>query len=325
MTSTTVILAALSALAAVAYAPMPNMMSGGMYPPMMPMAHMHGRHKERQYLTCQINFRSTKNPAVILNSIAVTIKERAPDASSMMGGMMGKQSANHGPGLEATIGVFSSTGGAIKVAVTETARPQEGCKAEDFGHFLRPKNSMSGSMMSPMMGGKMMYPAMGGMMGMGYKSSSYKSSSYSPFGMHKTMGSSNYPTMGGMGMMGGYPMMGGMGMMGGMMPMMHHTHHEMDHEGVLASHTLAPGVKASINIDRLRGFTSLKELAGRGIVVCPKEKVDQDGHEAECEGMILSCCALHYSKDEVMLGGGSGTNGGGPGPAMAMSYRKISK
>jgi len=149
----------------------------------------------------------------------------------------------------------------------------------------------------------MMYPAMGGMMGgmmgMGYKSSSYKSSSYSPFGMHKTMGSSAMPTMGGVGMMGGYPMMGGMGMMG--MPMMHHHHHEQDPAGVIASKTLAPGVKAAISIDHIQGFNSLSELAGRGLVVCPKDKVDQDGFDAECEGGILSCCALHYDKKEVTM------------------------
>ena len=303
MTSHSVLLP-LAALAAAVVAPMPSMMTG-MYPPMMPMGHVHGHHEapRRQMLTCQLNFRSNTNPGTILNSIAVTIKERAPDASSLMtsmlGGSYGKvKPGMHGAGLSASIGIFSSTGGAVKVALTEAARPQDGCKADDFGHFLRSKSSMKG-MMSPMMGG-MMYPAMGGMMGMGYKSTSYKSSSYSPFGMHKSVGSSAYPTLGGYGgVMGGYPMMGGM-MMG--YPMMHHTH-DADPEAVLASHTLAPGVKASINIDRVRGFNSLAELAGRGIVVCPKDKVDVDGYQGECEGGILSCCALHYDREEVVLGG----------------------
>merc|ERR1712121_230523 len=114
----------------------------------------------------------------------------------------------------------------------------------------------------------------------GFGSTSIKSSSHGPFGSsgfrkHSSgfgmgggfpmgsgfgMGSSGFGMGGGFGM--GSPMMSGLGL--------HGLHRESGPAaGSLATTDLAPGIKASIVIDELKGFESLDELAGRGVVVCP--------------------------------------------------------
>ena len=35
------------------------------------------------------------------------------------------------------------------------------------------------------------------------------------------------------------------------------------------------GVKATFNVQRVGGFTSLAELAGHGVAVCPSENVEE--------------------------------------------------
>jgi len=161
------------------------------------------------------------------------------------------------------------------------------------------------------MGGMGMRYGMGyGLPGSSFGSSSVKHQSMSPFGSSNVMKSTNYGGGYGMGGYGMSPMMMGMGMgnpmmMGkmGMMGGVPHTHEE-DPEGIIASADCAPGIKASIHLDKLKGFNSLKQLAGRGVIICPSDNIEHDfDDQAKCTGGILACCALHYSKDDVKLGG----------------------
>lgn len=328
----------------------PGMMPG-MFPPMgaprrPPMMEMDDNEGFGRILTCQLNFRDAYDPSKILNSIAINIKEKPQNIaeSLKMSSLM-----NHGedkPGLEANIGVFSTTGGRVTIAITETARPQDGCEATSFGDFIKAKKPRSQGMggMGGYSGGYSkgfgmgsMGMGMGGMgMGMGmpgFGSTSIKSSSHGPFGSsgfrkHSSgfgmgggygMGGS-YAMKGSYGMGGGFPMGSGFGMgssgfgMGGGFgmgsPMMsglglHGLHRESgEAAGSLATTDLAPGIKASIVIDKLKGFESLDELAGRGVVVCPAENIDHDFDDnSRCDGGILACCALHYDTQEVVLGG----------------------
>merc|ERR1712033_21725 len=115
---------------------------------MMPMKHMgfmpHAHEEEPgKILNCQLTFRDVANPSVITNSISVNIKEKESEYGNMHSGMgpmghmgmamMKNTGSQDGPGLEAKIGIFSTTGGEVTIAFTETARPQDGCVAEDFG------------------------------------------------------------------------------------------------------------------------------------------------------------------------------------------------
>jgi len=68
--------------------------------------------------------------------------------------------------------------------------------------------------------------------------------------------------------------------------------------------------KASIYIDRLYGFKSLSELAGRGVVLCPKAQVTSDGHgHYECAladpattgELAPVCCSLEYADEEQFI------------------------
>ncbi|XP_035826085.1 keratin, type II cytoskeletal 3-like [Aplysia californica] len=71
--------------------------------------------------------------------------------------------------------------------------------------------------------------------------------------------------------------------------------------GVIAEVNVSPGTASEINIDNLSGYSSLKDLAGLGVVVCPSDSVDSDYGSAKCEGGILSCCALHYDTEDQSL------------------------
>lgn len=112
--------------------------------------------------------------------------------------------------------------------------------------------------------------------------------------------------MGGVGY-GMSPMMMGMGMnpmMMGMRGMGPSHSHEEEPAGAIATTDVAAGIKASIVIDKLSGFETLDELAGHGVVVCPADNVEHDFNDnSMCSGGILSCCALHYDNEEVVLGG----------------------
>jgi len=295
-----------------------------------PALHMEDDHHEPEYLTCLVRFRDPAAPNTILNAIAVNIQEKSPSRDShshsnswmgMMGPLMGQQQQDDG-GLEAYVQMFSTTGGPVSIAFTDAARPEEGCAAEDFGYFLRHPGSQRGHSMGgrmPMMGG---YPGLGGMGAMKY--------GMGGMGMKYGMGGMGMKYgMGGMGMKYGNPMMmnkqmmmmkgpmnpmmmGSYGrhpamghMMGGMhhpmMGMMDMDDHDHKPEGVFAETDLAPNMKATINIDRLEGFRSLSDLAGRGVVVCPTSMVDHHDDDAMCDGGILACCALHYDENKQML------------------------
>jgi len=328
-----VVIAAL--LATVTEAVVPGMM-GGMYPQMMPPKGMPPRMLHERpagkILTCQLNFRDVNDPSMIVNSISVNIREKEESFSGPGHmGQMGMNLVNHGeqkPGLEAKIGIFSAIGGKVTVAFTETARPQDGCVAESFGRFLRdfkpprlpmsPKMGMVGKYGVGGMGmmNKYAMPGFGMKYGAGampgYGMTSIKSHTRTPFGSTGIAKHSQGFGMGGVGMMGmGSPIMMGMGfnnpMMGmGMMGMGMGHHVEEQPEGVIATTDVAPGIKASIVIDRLKSFERLDQVAGRGVVVCPAENVEHDfDMNSKCSGGILSCCALHYDMEEVHLGGNS--------------------
>jgi len=313
----------------------PGMM--GMFPPMMPPK----KYMEKpggKILTCQLNFRDVNDPSVIVNSISINIRQRDETYSGTTSlNQIGMHMATHGnksPGLEAKIGIFSATGGKVTVAITETARPQDGCVAESFGRFLR-EYKPRGPPITPKIGAGMLgkYGAAAGGIGMpgfgigggmqGYGMTSVKSHTRTPFGatgmasrsqgFGGMSGIGGYGGMGGMGAMGG---MGGFGMMGmrnpmmmggmGFNPMMGIMGHQVnkEHPGVLATTDVAPGIKASIVIDRLKSFDRLEQIAGRGVVVCPADNIEYDfDMNSKCSGGILSCCALHYDREEVHLGG----------------------
>jgi len=68
----------------------------------------------------------------------------------------------------------------------------------------------------------------------------------------------------------------------------------------LAKTTLASEMMASFHIDHLEGFTSMAQLAGRGVIVCRADEVAKDeGGHWQCNNAVsaelLPCCSLHYS------------------------------
>jgi len=289
--------------------------------PMMPAPKKYVEKPRGRILTCQLNFRDVNDPSQIINSISLNIRQRDETYH-------GTTTVGHGdkkPGLEAKLGIFSAIGGKVTVAITETARPQEGCVSENFGRFLKnykPRGPPITPKIAPMV---QKYPMMkypmqgyGGMGGYGGPRGPYGSSGFGMRGLGGMGrmggmggGMGGFPGRDGIGMMGmggmGSPgMMGGMGFNNPMMGMMggfgHSVHQE--HPGVLARADLVPGIKASIVIDRLKSFDRLEQIAGRGVVVCPSENVELDfDMHSQCAGGILSCCALHYDQDEVHLGG----------------------
>jgi len=80
--------------------------------------------------------------------------------------------------------------------------------------------------------------------------------------------------------------------------------------GVLTTGTFNDN-KASIYVDRLYGYQSLAELAGRGVSLCPKDWVKQDsnGHwecqdptpDSDSDDNLFACCSLQYSNIESFL------------------------
>jgi len=250
-------------------------------------------HMERpgdRILTCRLDFPDANDPSTISNSIAVNIRQKYDFGS-------------HGTkkhGLEAKISVFSATGGKVTVAITETGSPEDGCVAESFGRFLRsmkPRGPPITPKITPMfdkygLGG---IGWMDGMSGYGWSSPNAR------------RGPGGIGGMGHMSMMGmGDPWMMGIDFNNPRMGMMGYNNRE--HHGVIASTEVAPGFKASIKINNLKNFDRLEQIAGRGVVVCPSDNIRLDFNmDSRCDGGILSCCALHYSHQEVHLGGNSPT------------------
>merc|ERR550519_1148788 len=121
-------------------------------------------------------------------------------------------------------------------------------------------------------------------------------------------------------MMNRFGMRGGMSSMGGMMgpmnpfmarvgyPNNHHVttqtgnnHHgsaiDKLPQGAIAHIKLNQDSKSTVELSNLQGFTSLEELAGRGIIVCPTENIKADGYGGhKCDKQVLMCCALHYDQ-----------------------------
>jgi len=85
-------------------------------------------------------------------------------------------------------------------------------------------------------------------------------------------------------------------------------HHTKAMAPSVAHTTIADGMMASFHIDHLEGFTSMDQLAGRGVIVCLKTYTKLvDGHWAcvttrdddpsveDNNKIPLACCNLHYS------------------------------
>merc|ERR550517_1368203 len=72
-------------------------------------------------------------------------------------------------------------------------------------------------------------------------------------------------------------------------------------QGAIAHVKLHQKSKATVQLSNLQGFTSLEELAGRGVIVCPTEKIKADGYGGhKCEHVTM-CCAMHYDQKEQKL------------------------
>merc|ERR1719239_407873 len=156
---------------------------------MMPAPKKYVEKPRGRILTCQLNFRDVNDPSQIINSISLNIRQRDETYH-------GTTTVGHGdkkPGLEAKLGIFSAIGGKVTVAITETARPQDGCVAESFGRFLR-EYKPRGPPITPKIGAGMLgkYGAAAGGIGMpgfgigggmqGYGMTSVKSHTRTPFG-----------------------------------------------------------------------------------------------------------------------------------------------
>jgi len=78
---------------------------------------------------------------------------------------------------------------------------------------------------------------------------------------------------------------------------------------------LAAGMIASFHIDHLEGFTSLSQLAGRGVIACKDSAVKQDTSTGQwscttdASDTALPCCSLHYSGAGDTLGANGVRNG----------------
>merc|ERR1711879_549401 len=78
-----------------------------------------------------------------------------------------------------------------------------------------------------------------------------------------------------------------------------HSHYYHD---VIAEAKLEAGQKTEFSIDRLMGVTSLVDVAGRGVVVCPAENVDEVGDFKRClTDSIPLCCKLTWVLEEDQL------------------------
>ncbi|KAH9499902.1 hypothetical protein Btru_076875 [Bulinus truncatus] len=328
-------MATLHLLTCVALAIVSTQAVGPLLPQLLPIPK--GYIKEPLTLTCAVNFTDKYKPtAGIVNAIAITIKEKnnlygglSPSLFPYLGGSGGSQ----GSGLSATINIFSLIGGPVSVAFTERARPERGCYADDFGSFytglptpppaygLGGYGSGYGGLGGGYGGGLGGFGGLGGYgsnmggygnggygnpgfgsggYGMGGLGGGYGLGSGQPYGMGgagPAVGAGQPYGMGGPGPMGGAGMLGGAGYpgFGGGIIYTDRT------PGIVANVRLTPGTASEINIDTLAGFSNLKELAGRGVVVCPDAAVENKYGDAKCESGILSCCALHYDNGEQTL------------------------
>ncbi|XP_013077203.1 spidroin-1-like [Biomphalaria glabrata] len=291
-----------------------------------------GYIKEPLTLTCAVNFTDKYKPnAGIVNAIAVTIKEKqglyggaGPALFPYLNGKGGSQ----GYGLSASINIFSLIGGPVSIAFTERARPERGCYAEDFGSFYtglppaQPYRGFGGyggvgssygglNGLGGLGGGFNGLGGLGGYgsglgsnYGMGGQGYGLGGQGYGPDGQGYGLGGQGYG-MGGQGYGMGGQGYGGPGPMGGAGPIGGAGYSGVIYTerapGIVANIRLTPGTASEINIDTLSGFSSLKDLAGRGIVVCPDAAVGDKYGEYVCENGILSCCALHYDNGEQKL------------------------
>ncbi|XP_059167238.1 elastin-like [Physella acuta] len=253
-------------------------------------------------LTCAVNFTDHYKPSSgIVNAIAVTIKDKQAGYGGMGPALFPFQQG----GLSASIDLFSLVGGSVSIAFTERARPERGCYAEDFGTFYSGQSSYGGIGLGPVGlgigGGYGLGGGFGSGLGAGY-GGGYGSGYGSGYGMGGLGGIGGYGAGYGA---GGYGGMGGFAGVGSLYPAAGAGYGQAAYEdnvpGVIAKVKLTPGTASEINIDNLRGFSSLKELAGRGVVVCPDAAIENKYGEAVCEGGILSCCALHYDSGDQTL------------------------
>jgi len=80
-------------------------------------------------------------------------------------------------------------------------------------------------------------------------------------------------------------------------------YHKPTSPSVIAKTTIHSSQLASFHVDRIVGFSTLAELAGRGVIVCPTDSVMTGVNgKTYCSGTGKSCCALHYAHAEEHIG-----------------------
>lgn len=126
---------------ALTYSQVSAIPSYGGFVPAFPVYQTGGYEQKPLTLTCAVNFTNYyKKDAGIVNSIAVTIKEKS---GGMKPSLLSYVGYGNGGGLTANFEIFSAYGGPVSIAFTERARPESGCSTEDFGPFLTPKSGMA--------------------------------------------------------------------------------------------------------------------------------------------------------------------------------------
>ncbi|GFN97344.1 hypothetical protein PoB_002385000 [Plakobranchus ocellatus] len=115
---------------------------------------------------------------------------------------------------------------------------------------------------------------------------------------------------------------GGLGGLSGGFGFGHHGHHhyyddddddddDRDNYGVLKNDIFLNKNTQTIYIDELKGFTRLRQLAGRGLAICADASFDFDWHSS-CAGPYYGCCTLKYDDDDADIDNGY-HNGNGHG------------
>jgi len=88
----------------------------------------------------------------------------------------------------------------------------------------------------------------------------------------------------------------------------HDPDHRMEYPGEIVTHRLVAGQKYSTTVEDVAGYRSLGELAGRGVVVCPSDMVEEDDHGHFSCGVKNTrtaagspCCGLVYTNLERFM------------------------
>ncbi|GFN97341.1 hypothetical protein PoB_002384700 [Plakobranchus ocellatus] len=236
----------------------------------------------------------------VLFAVAVTVKEESSFSSRRMDPFMGMMGMRHmsmggvmGMNSDADISaqiqiINNINSGVGLVAFTERAQPENLCALDGkavFGPNLVGAEDSDLDLLPPYSYGHGFGMGMGMGMGMGF---------------------------------------GGMGMGFGMGPMFgfdddedDDDDDEDDEEGVVGRIPITKGSVSTFSVDGLP-FNSLKELAGRGLVICADVQQDESG-QSFCLRPFYACCQLHYDDTPANLEKSQRWSGDLPG--RAVDYR----